>query len=162
MCVRHLRCARVNGVLKNGKLWYIMVHVTKRKRYSYEAMVTVQRIYHIFAACSHDRDSRRIGLTLSRQMFTVSNDLHTLELRDNTSNLSTIRSMKENRSNTVESSGLLLLLIGVIFAGIYRLLHQFCMWCAGCAIEERMQVIRFIHDTDGRKRNTISRWRMNW
>ena len=111
----------------------------------------------VFFAYHHSAES-----TLSRQMFTVSNDLHTLELRDNTSNLSTIRSMKENRSNTVESSGLLLLLIGVIFAGIYRLLHQFCMWCAGCAIEERMQVIRFIHDTDGRKRNTISRWRMNW
>ena len=94
--------------------------------------------------------------TLSKQMFTVSNDLHTFELRDDTSNLPTIRSMREKRSSNIERSGLLLLLFSVIFAGIYRLLHQFCMQCAGCAIEDRMHVIRFIHDMDGRKRNTVS------
>ena len=111
----------------------------------------------VFLSYNHQAES-----TLSKQMFTVSNDLHTLELRDNTSNLSTIRGMREKRLNTLEHSGLLLFLLCVVFAGIYRLLHQFCMQCAGCAIEKRMHVIRFIHDMDGRKRNTISQWGMNW
>lgn len=113
--------------------------------------------HQVFLSYNHQTES-----TLSKQMFTVSNDLHTFELRDNTSKLATIRSMKEKSSNTLECNGLLLLLLSVIFAGVYRLLHQFCMQCAGCAIEERMHVIRFIHDMDGRKRNTISQWRMNW
>lgn len=105
----------------------------------------------VFLAYNHQTES-----TLSKQMFTVSNDLHTLELRDDTSNLSTIRSMREKSSSNIERSGLLLLLFSVIFAGIYRLLHQFCMQCSGCVIERRMHVIRFIHDMDGRKRNMIS------
>ena len=106
----------------------------------------------VFRSYSHQTES-----TLSKQMFTVSNDLHTFELREDTSKLSTIRSMKEKDSNNIERSSLLLLLFSVIFAGIYRLLHQFCMWCAGDAVEERMHVIRFIHDMDGRKRSTIGR-----
>ena len=37
--VRHLRCARVKGVLKKVKRSYIIGHEMKRKRCSYEEVV---------------------------------------------------------------------------------------------------------------------------
>ena len=101
----------------------------------------------VFLSCNRQCES-----TLSKQIFTVSNDLHTLELRDNTVSLSTIRGMKNRSSGTSERNSLLLLLILVVFAGIYRLLHPFCMKHARCAIDYQMQSIRYIHNIDGRKR----------
>lgn len=95
--------------------------------------------------------------TLSKQAFTVSNDLHSFELRDNTSALTTIRGIKESRNTQSEAGRLLLVLLFVIFAGVFRRFHLFCMRCAGSSLLHRMQLVRFIHDMDGKKRYAISR-----
>lgn len=95
--------------------------------------------------------------TLSKQAFTISNDLHSFELRDNTSALTTIRGIKESKNTQSETGRLLLVLLFVIFAGAFRRFHLFCMRCAGSSLLHRMQLVRFIHDTDGKKRYAISR-----
>lgn len=94
--------------------------------------------------------------TLSKQAFTISNDLHSLELRDNTSALTTIRGIKESRNTQSEAGRLLLVLLFVIFAGGFRCIHLFCMQCAGSSLLHRMQLVRFIHDMDGKKRYAVS------
>lgn len=94
--------------------------------------------------------------TLSKQTFTISNDLHSLELRDNTSALTTIRGIKESRNTQSEAGRLLLVLLFVIFAGVFRCIHLFCMQCAGSSLLHRMQLVRFIHDMDGKKRYAVS------
>lgn len=94
--------------------------------------------------------------TISKQAFTISNDLHSFELRDNTSAVTTIRGMKESKNTQSETGRLLLVLLFVIFAGVFRRLHLFCMRCAGSSLLHRMQLVRFIHDTDGKKRYAIS------
>ena len=94
--------------------------------------------------------------TLSKQTFTISNDLHSLELRDNTSALTTIRGIKESRNTQSEAGRLLLVLLFVIFAGVFRCIHLFCMQCAGSSLLHWMQLVRFIHDMDGKKRYAVS------
>lgn len=94
--------------------------------------------------------------TLSKQAFTISNDLHSLELRDNTSAFATIRGIKESKNTQSETGRLLLVLLFVIFAGGFRCIHRFCMQCAECSLLHRMQLVRFIHDMDGKKRYAVS------
>ncbi|MCI5805582.1 MAG: hypothetical protein MR029_04525 [Clostridium sp.] len=94
--------------------------------------------------------------TLSKQAFTISNDLHSLELRDNTSAFTTIRGIKESKNTQSEAGRLLLVLLFVIFAGVFRCICRFCMQCAGSLLLHRMQLVRFIHDMDGKKRYAVS------
>lgn len=104
----------------------------------------------VLFACGHSGDC-----TVSKQIFTVSNDLHTIELRDDTSSVSSIRGMKSGKSGQQEQRNFMVLLFAIMFAYFYGL-HPLCMQYIETILAVRMQIVRFMHDMDGRKWDFVS------
>lgn len=103
-----------------------------------------------------NRDQTKEAILTLQSLISCS-DLHTLEIKDNTSVILGLRSLRGSRGDSFCRCGLFFLYILAALSGIFRLVQKTYTFYSRLYIRKRFHIIIFMQDTDGRKKFHNSR-----
>ncbi|MCI8509473.1 MAG: hypothetical protein HFJ06_13070 [Lachnospiraceae bacterium] len=89
---------------------------------------------------------------LKSQSLISCSGLHTLAVKDNTSVVLGLRSLRNSRGDSFCRCGLFFLYILASLSGVFRLVQKTYTFYSRLYIWERFHIITFMQDTDGRKK----------
>lgn len=84
--------------------------------------------------------------------FSANDEIHTFQVRERNSVTLRYNSMKSNRGEVTLRGCLLFLCVLALLSVFFRLLQEIFFRFERLYVRERLCIIGFIHDTDGRKR----------
>lgn len=80
------------------------------------------------------------------------NDIHTLEIRENSSVILGLKGLRNSRGDFFSRCGLFFLYILAVLPGVFRLVQKTYVFYSRLYVRERFYVITFMQDADGRKK----------
>lgn len=89
---------------------------------------------------------------LMSQSLISCSDLHTLEIRENTSVVLGFRSLRSSRGDSFCRCGLFFLYILAVLSGVFRLIQKTFTFYSRLYVRKRFHIITFMQDADGRKK----------
>lgn len=89
---------------------------------------------------------------LKPQTFLPDIDLHTFQIEEKTSAIVSVRGLRNSRTHYFSRYGLFFICILAVLLGISRLNQEVFVLHGNRYVQKRQYIIRFIQDTDGRKR----------
>ena len=107
--------------------------------------VGLDKEYQVFSACKKES-------SIQPHRFTVADDLHIFEVREQNTLGITLRRTGENRTETFYKNILFALCVVALLARMIRIIQNQYILYDRLYIKDRLYMVTFMHDTDGRKR----------
>ncbi len=89
---------------------------------------------------------------LNAPAFLVNNDLHTFQVRKSNTTVLRFRMINDKHNEAVLKNGFLFLSILTVLSVFFHLIQRIIVFYCHLYVRDRVVVIRFIHNKDGRKR----------
>lgn len=96
--------------------------------------------------------NRKSAVTLTAQSLIANDNLHTFEIRESSSNIFNLRSLRKNYSDFSNRYGLFFLCVLAVLSGVSQLSSEAYVLHSKRYVRDRQYNITFMQDIDGRKR----------